>query len=104
MDIREYKIKSKELSIDIGDWNFLCAFGTHINGGWIAIINWGLSAELSALGGNIPYNTNKIYKAFSRADVELNDDCKLKLANELSKIVSPLIEEMESKTFCALEI
>lgn len=94
-NIREYKIKSKEISIDIGDWNFLCAFGTHINGGWIAIINWGVSAELSSFG-DVHYNTDKIYKAFVNANVDMNDSTKTKIAKELSTIVSPLIEEMDS--------
>lgn len=89
--MKEYDIKAMELSIDIGDLNFLCAFGTHINGGWTAIINWGIAAELSSFG-DIDYNTDRLYAAL--ANTNMHDTTKIKIAKGLSEVISPLIKQM----------
>lgn len=40
-------IEAIELSIDTHGMNFLCIFGEHINGGFISVLNWNVSAEIS---------------------------------------------------------
>lgn len=37
----------QELSIDTHGMNFLCIFGEHINGGFISVLNFNISAEIS---------------------------------------------------------
>ena len=37
-----------EYDIQVNGFSFLCIFGTHTNGGFISIVNWGVSAEISA--------------------------------------------------------
>lgn len=36
-----------EISVDHRGSNYLVIFGEHINGGWCAIPNWGISCEMS---------------------------------------------------------
>ncbi len=60
------RFTAQETSINYDGISYLCAFGTHINGGWIAILNFGVAAELSSDDG--AYNTEKIEKALRRSD------------------------------------
>ena len=46
--MKELNITAQEISIDTHGLSFLCIFGTHINGGWCAILNFGVSCELAA--------------------------------------------------------
>lgn len=56
------KLKVKEESISVGGFSFLCIFGEHINGGFLAIPNWNICCELGD-ANDFAYNTNKIYIA-----------------------------------------
>ncbi len=58
---------AKEESIDFRGLNFLCVYGNHINGGYVAILNWGVSVELSNRKSDIGYNCRKILEAFGRS-------------------------------------
>lgn len=40
-------LEAHELSIDTHGLNFLCIFGEHVNGGFISVMNWNVSAEIS---------------------------------------------------------
>lgn len=66
--MKEYKLNAREYSIDCHGLNFLCVLGRHINGGFVAIINWGVSAELSAHMSDEGYNATKILNALERSD------------------------------------
>lgn len=59
-------ITVQEANINCDGYSFLCAFGRHINGAWIAILNFGVSAELST--DDVPYNADRIAEALKRAD------------------------------------
>lgn len=61
-----------EYDIQVNGFSFLCIFGTHTNGGFISIVNWGVSAEISAWKNksNFLYNTNRIFEAFERSKME----------------------------------
>ena len=64
---KEYSFTAKEESIECHGLDFLCLYGRHINGGFVAIINWGVAAELSAYGNDVGYNRRKILDALERS-------------------------------------
>ena len=46
---REFQTENvKEISIDWNGNNYLVIYGTHINGGFLSIPNWGIGGELSS--------------------------------------------------------
>ena len=59
----DYTASSKEVSISCQGLNFLCICGIHINGGYVAILNWGVAAELSGSEYQDGYNCQKILAA-----------------------------------------
>ncbi|WP_275905174.1 DUF6618 family protein, partial [[Eubacterium] hominis] len=58
---------SNELSIDYDGSNYLIIYGTHVNGGWFAIINHGVSGNLATFD-DIHYNTEQIGMALNNYD------------------------------------
>lgn len=62
-------ISADEISFNTCGFNFLFIVGEHINGGFIAILNWGLSAELSDDWNDTFYNANAIEEAMSKDEV-----------------------------------
>ena len=83
-------ITVQEVNINWEGYSFLCAFGRHINGAWIAILNFGVSAELSKF--DVSYNTAKIKEALKRsadfADLRIDSDST---AQFIAEIVTNLI-------------
>lgn len=63
----DYKFTAIEENINCHGLSFLCVYGLHINGGYVAILNWGVSAELSAHRNELDYNRKKILEAFERS-------------------------------------
>lgn len=63
----EYKLSAREFSLNCHGLNFLCILGTHINGGFVAIVNWGVSAELSSSRSDLTYILNCVLKALERS-------------------------------------
>ena len=66
----DYKIQTTykanvrfEKSIDIDGYNYLVIYGTHINGGYIAIPNWNICCEAADEAGETFYNTEQLIKA-----------------------------------------
>lgn len=51
-----------EISVDCGKFNYLVIFGHHINGGFIAIVNYGICCEASS-PDSINYNTERLIRA-----------------------------------------
>ncbi len=89
----EYSATSRELSVDTHGLNFLCIVGRHINGAYIAIVNFGVSTELSALNDTL-YNTNRIYKALNIANdswLPKSQDARLEIAEEIAQAINPYI-------------
>lgn len=86
---REYSVIARELSIDTHGLNFLVICGEHINGGYAAIINFGVTTELSSDDGQ--YNAIKIYEALEKSNDSClpKDDSVLKaIASELSEVIT----------------
>lgn len=52
-----------EHDIAFDGFSYLVIFGKHINGGFIAIPNWNICCEASALPDNAAYNTEKLVRA-----------------------------------------
>lgn len=61
----EYPVRGRvnEISVEIGDYSYLVIYGLHINGGFCAIPQSGVSCELSAHDnfGDIGYNATNIH-------------------------------------------
>ena len=57
----------EELSIDYEGSNYLVIYGTHINGGWFAIINHGVSGNLAGFD-DVHYNEEQIGMALNNYD------------------------------------
>lgn len=83
---KEYKATAREFSVNTNEYNFICIVGQHINGSYIAILNWGVSAELSAFG-DVEYNTERIYNVF-----KANSSCKLLTENTAREIAKAINE------------
>ena len=86
------KVSAKEKNIDAGGYSFLCIFGTHINGGFLAIPNWNICVELSEANDK-DYKFCKIYDALCQnafiIELKLTENTinmiASKLANEIMK-------------------
>lgn len=48
-----------EISVDIGNFNYLVIYGKHINGWFISILNWNVCTEV-AQPEDIIYNTERL--------------------------------------------
>lgn len=88
---KEYKATAREFSIDACGYNFLCIVGEHINGGFLAILNWGVSAELSDDWNDIDYNSMCIYQVLC-GFTEL-ENCAIEIATEIAQKLANDIRE-----------
>ncbi len=84
-----YPITAQEMTIDYGGISFLCAFGNHAGGGWIAILNFGVSAELS--DDDVRYNAIKIQAALAKDAWMVEGEKLNEAANYIAKIVTERI-------------
>ncbi len=57
----------REISVDWNAWNFLIIYGKHVNGWFVAIPNWNVSAEIGN-PGNLDYNIGNLSDAFARME------------------------------------
>ena len=89
---------AKEESIDCHGLNFLCIYGKHVNGGFVAITNWGVAAELSTHQYDTNYNTSKILAALERSPEEAwlpsDPDARSAVAHDLAQMVEQRIREL----------
>jgi len=91
---RSYNVTATEVNIDCLKGSFLTICGRHINGGYVAFPQWGVSAELSI--DDVSYNTSKIllaFKSISNLDFMSDDYWLSKLAEEFAKIITPLLKQ-----------
>lgn len=59
-----YKVyNTQEVSVDVGDFNYLVIYGKHINGWFIAIPNHGICVEAGHPSSGLPYNIEKLTAA-----------------------------------------
>lgn len=84
------EVKAKEMNIEIDGYSFLCIFGEHINGGFLAIPNHNICVELSE-AYDFAYNTDNIYMAMSH--LSKSPDYKLSL-NDISAIADTIAEHI----------
>ena len=88
--MKSYEVTAKEVSIDCHGLNFLCIYGTHINGGYVAILNWGVAAELSP--SEKGYNTEQILAALNRSPEQgwlpSDDDARRAVARDLGMMIA----------------
>ena len=64
--MRDFTDKTKihfEKQIDCNGYSYTVIFGSHINGGFIAIPNWEIACEASDSPYNVGYNTSKLTAA-----------------------------------------
>lgn len=60
--------QTQEFSVDYNGLNYLVIYGKHINGGFIAIPNWGISVEAS-VPTDIFYNTERLASEFEDYEI-----------------------------------
>lgn len=92
--MKKFNITAQELSVETHGLSFLCAFGTHINGGWCAILNYGVSCELSDYPNSTESNAAAIANALANSPSEMRawlpkgNKARMEIAMELSKIIT----------------
>ncbi len=91
---RVFKATSEEASIDACGYNFLCIYGSHINGNYISIINFKVSAELSD-ANDIFYNSSSISASLKNIP-ELKDQADA-IAEELANAIMPRLRIQEAQ-------
>lgn len=91
---RVFKTTSEEASIDACGHNFLCIYGSHINGNYISIINFKVSAELSD-ANDIFYNSSSISASLKNIP-ELKDQADV-IAEELANAIMPRLRIQEAQ-------
>ena len=94
---KEYKVTAREYSIDCHGLNFLCILGQHVNGGFVAIVNWGVSAELSAANSDLFYNRRNVLEALERSpDVKWlpsDEEAREAVARDLAVMIMERMQE-----------
>ena len=99
--MNKFFLTSSAQEFSVAGLSFYCIYGTYINGAYVAILNWGVSADLSAYGNNVGYNTSKIYSALLRSDQKgwLPGAKKAReaIARELAEKVGAAIEQIGAK-------
>ena len=86
------EIQAKEISIDTHGLNFLCIIGTHINGGFVAIPNWSIAAELAR--GEQGYNKAQIETALNNskyAALWTDEQAQAEIAEELAGALTAIL-------------
>jgi hypothetical protein len=86
------EIQAREISIDTHGLNFLCIIGQHINGGFVAIPNWSIAAELAR--GEQGYNKHQIETALNNskyASLWADDKAQAEIAEELAGALTALL-------------
>ena len=87
-----YKSTIEEASIDSYGYNFLCIYGSHINGNYIAIINLGVSAELSSFPNDITYNAMRIAEVLEK--IPQTKANASNMAYDIANAIAPRLKEM----------
>lgn len=81
-----------EYSIDTHGLNFICIIGKHINGGFVAIPNWSIAAELAS--NEQGYNKTQIETALNNskyAAMWADDTAQAEIAADLAAALTPLL-------------
>ena len=96
--MREFEVIAKEECIDCHGLNFLCIYGRHINGGFVAITNWGVAADLSVHPHDLRYNRLKILGALERSSevwwLPTDKEAWSAIARDLAMMIGERIREL----------
>lgn len=91
--IKEFSATAKELNIEIGGISFLCIFGKHINGAYLAIPNFGVATEMAL--DDYDYNLKQLLNArMDGFNVDEVMDYEQYIAQELARIVTKELNNM----------
>lgn len=95
---RTYSVKCKEIQIDCDGLSFLVICGTHINGGFASIVNFGLSYELSDDAFDVEYNASQIAETLCTLEnnwLPASEDRRKEIAFSLSLYITDTISKMK---------
>lgn len=85
----------KYKDIEFRGMNFECLYGTRSNGGYVAILNFGVCANLSGFEGDYRYNSEKLLSAFSHSPsvgwLPSDEQARAEFVNGLSRIITDKI-------------
>lgn len=97
----EYEVTARELTFESHGFSFLCIFGTHVNGGYVAILNWGVSAELSSFDNG--YNFNRILEALRHspnyAYLPVNEEIQTDIVYDLACMITVELSDTDDEPF-----
>lgn len=95
----EWKFKAREVTITGHGLSFLCMVGLHVNGAFAAIINFGVSAELSEYPDEIGYNSSQIVAALRQSNskgwLPSNKTTLKELAHDLACVFDTIIRQLK---------
>lgn len=74
-------VEAHELSIDTHGMNFLCIFGEHVNGGFISVLNWNASVEISF--SSFSYSCNRLSLALDISGLVGNESLCDEVAHDI---------------------
>ncbi len=93
----EYEVTAREIDFQVHGLSFLCIFGTHVNGGYVSILNWGVSAELSSRLSDVLYNRDEILKALHRSPYKWylpdEEENQRYLVRDLAQMITEYMQE-----------
>lgn len=97
---REFEATSREFTVDTEHLSLLCICGHHVNGSYLAILNLGISAELSPYG-DIGYNTARIAEAINSIGGSIllpqSSTGIEELSKEIATAIDPYIKQTEEE-------
>lgn len=92
----KYDLIAKEESFNFHGLSFLCIYGKHINGGFVAITNWGICTELSFY--NSVYNCSKILYDLERSIksylLPSSKEARYDIVSDLAELITELIMQL----------
>lgn len=92
---RFFKATSEEASITCAGYDFLCIYGAHVNGNYISIVNWGVSAELGN-ADDIFYNRGAIADCLLKSATPLRERDAYDIAEEMATAISSRLKLLET--------
>ncbi|MDE6775740.1 MAG: hypothetical protein K2J37_05545 [Ruminococcus sp.] len=99
MNFRKPLIANEKI-ISCHGLSFDCIYGTHTGGGFVAITDWGVVAELTVYN-DIHYNTGKISEALERSNspdwLPSGKKALNALARDLALIIGELISNITAR-------
>lgn len=95
---KEYNVNAREENISCHGLSFLCIYGKHANGGYVALMNWGVAVELSIHVNDLEYNQRKILEALERSPyicyLPSGTDDRHALARDIAMMIISRLDEM----------